>query len=265
VQNISYILREDACATWGSHNLEEVISKSHALSYAERRAWEEEMRSLNGASERRNHQRMVLTFPEESNPDRALEAAKNFLKQEFPEGKAILAAHGNTKIMHIHVWMDCRKTDGKKLHVPNAQYKTLDDRFAKYADRLYNTNYAEQFKAQKIANISERETLKAAGQSSKIVRKQNSTWKKRKKGNLKYEQRAIDIGERITSAASRIITESGRRINEIKQLNEYGNQLELARIGREGSERKRQSNTKQSTNPIPTPPETKKQPIRNRF
>jgi hypothetical protein len=265
VQNVSYILREDACATWGSHNLEEVISKSHALSYADRRAWEEEMRSLNGASERRNHQRMVLTFPEESNPDRALAAAKNFLKQEFPEGKAILAAHGNTKIMHVHVWMDCRKTDGKKLHVPNAQYKTLDDRFAKYADRLYNTNYAEQFKAQKIANISERETLKAAGQSSKIVRKQNSTWKKRKEANAKNEQRTARITESIIEAASRVINESARTIDGIKQINQYGNQLELARIGREGSERKRRSNDPQGGNPIPSPAKAKKQPRRNRL
>jgi hypothetical protein len=265
VQNVSYILREDACATWGTHNLEEVISKSHALSYADRRAWEEEMRSLNGAAERRNHQRMVLTFPEELNPDRALEAAKNFLKQEFPEAKCILAAHGNTKNMHVHVWMDNRKTDEKKLHVPNAQYKTLDDRFAKYADRLYNTNYAEQFKAQKIANITERETLKAAGRSSEIVRKQNLTWKKRKQGNLKNEQRTIDIGERITSAASGIINRSARTIDGIKQINQYGNKLELARIGREGSERKRRSNDQQGTNPIRPPQETKKQPRRNRL
>jgi hypothetical protein len=264
VQNVAYILREDACATWGTHNLEEVNSKSHALSYAERRTWEEEMRSLNGASERRNHQRMMLSFPEELNPDRALEAAKNFLKQEFPEAKCLLAAHGNTKIMHVHVWMDCRQTSGKKLHVPNAQYKTLDNRFAKYADRLYGTNYAEQFKAKKIENISERETLKHAGQS-KIVRKQNLTWEKRKEGNLKYEQRTVDIGKRITSAASRIINESGRRIAEIKQLNEYGNKLELARIGREGSERKRRINAGQGTNPIQPTPETKKQPIRNRL
>jgi hypothetical protein len=265
VQNVSYILREDACATWGTHNLEEVISKSHALSYANRRSWEEEMRSLNGAAERRNHQRMVLTFPEESNPDRALEAAKNFLKQEFPEAKCILAAHGNTKNMHVHIWMDNRKTDGKKVHLSNAQYKTLDDRFAKFADRLYGTNYAEQFKAQKLANISERETLKRAGRSSEVVRKQNLTWKKRKKGNLKDEQGTVAIGKHITSAARRIINESSRRIDGIKQLLEYGNQLELARIGRAGLERKRRSNDQQSGNPIPAPPEIKKQPIRNRF
>jgi hypothetical protein len=272
VQNVTYILREDACATWGTHNLEEVISKSHALSYADRREWEEDMRSLNGAAERRNHQRMVLTFPEESNPDRALEAAKNFLKQEFPNAKAVLAAHGNTKIMHVHVWMDNRQTDGKKLHVPNAQYKTLDNRFAKYADRLYGTNYAEQFKAKKIANISERETLKTAGRSSEIVRKQNLTWKKRKEENAKTEQRTARITESIIEAASRvinessrIINESSRTINELKQLNEYGNQLELARIGREGSERKRRINAGQGTNPIQPTPETKKQPIRNRL
>jgi hypothetical protein len=239
VQNVGYILRENACATWGTHNLDEVISsKTDALSYADRRVWEEEMRSMNGAAERRNHQRMELTFPEESNPDRALEAAKNFLKQEFPNAKCILAAHVNTKNLHVHVWLDCRKTDGKKLHVPNAQYKTLDDRFAKFADQLYGTNYAEQFKAKKLANITERETLKHTGRSSEVVRPQNLRWKKRKESYNQNEQRSTNIGKHITTDAGRRIVESKQRIAETEQLDRRNrNQSELERIGRSGMER----------------------------
>ncbi len=257
MQNVSYILREDACVVWETHNLEEVKSKTDALSYAERRAWEEEMRSLNGAAERRNHQRMELTFPEESNPDRALAVAKNFLKQEFPEAKCILATHKNTKNMHVHVWMDNRKTDGKKVHLSNAQYKTLDDRYAKFTDRIYGTNYAEQFKAKKMANISERETLKRAGRNSEVMRPQNLAWKKRKEGNLKNEQRTTLSGKHITSAASRAINESSRRIAEIEQLNRRNrNQSELERIGRSGMERIGRENDRTRSNSIPAPQQT---------
>ncbi len=266
MQNVSYILREDACATWGTHNLEEVISsKAGALSYAERRVWEEGMRSLHGAAERRNHQRMLLTFPEESNPDRALEAAKNFLKQEFPEAKAILAAHGNTKIMHVHVWMDNRKTDGKKIHLSNAQYKTLDDRFAKFADRLYGTNYAEQFKAKKMANISAREAFKRAGRNSEVVRKQNLTWKKRKESYNQNEQRTANIGKHITTDAGRRIVESKQRIAETEQLDRRNrNQFELERIGRSGMERIGREDDRTRNNPISTPQQTPEKPRFNR-
>jgi uncharacterized protein YdcH (DUF465 family) len=259
VQNVSYILREDACAVWETYNIEEIKSKTDALSYAERRAWEEELKPLNGAAERRNHQRMELTFTEETDPDRALAVAKNFLKQEFPEAKCIIAAHVNTKNLHVHVWMDCRKTDGKKVHLRNAQFKTLDDRYAKLTDQIYGTNYAEQFKAQKIANMNEREMLKATGRSSEIVRKQNLTWKIRKEASIKNEQRTTLSGKHITSAAGRTINESSRRIAEIEQLDRRNrNQSELERIGRSGMERIGRENDRTGSNPIRTPEQTPK-------
>ena len=263
VQNVSYILREDAAAVWGTHNLEDVQTKMDALSYAERRAWEEEMRPLNGAAERRNHNRLELTFASETNPDRALAVAKDFLKQEFPEAKAILAAHGNTKKMHIHAWIDIRKTDGKKVHLSNSQYKTLDSRYAKFMDKIYGTNYAEEFAAKKLANINERERLKAVGR--RPVRKQNLTWKKRKEANTKNEQRTTRITESIIEAASRTIDESSRRIAEFEQINSWNrNKSELERIGRSGLERKRSDHDQPGPNSIQSADQNPQRPRHDR-
>jgi hypothetical protein len=259
VANAAYILREDACAEWETHNLEEVKTKEKALSYVERRAWEEDLKPLHG-TERRNHQRLLLTFPEESNPKEALENAKKFLKQEFPNAKAILSAHTNTANLHVHIWLDVRQSDGKKIHLTNSKYKTMDDRYAKFCDEIYGTNYAEQFKAKKLENINNRELLKSAGKENEIVRKQNLNWKNKKQGEIENEQRSINIGKYITTSASGSIDESSRRINELKQLDEHNrNEFELASIGRAGMERKRNSNDQSRPNSIHTSEEIKKQ------
>ncbi len=264
VANTAYILREDACAEWETYNLEEIKTKAKALSYVERRAWEEDLKPLHGR-ERRNHQRLLLTFPEESNPKEALENARKFLKQEFPNAKAILSAHTNTENLHVHIWLDVRQTNEKKIHLTNSTYKTLDDRYAKFCDEIYGTNYAEQFKAKKLENINNRELLKSTGKENEIVRNQNLNWKNRKQGEIKNEQRSTNIGKHITTSASRIINESARKINEYKQLDEHNrNQSELERIGRSGMEQIGRSNAKGNPTSIQLPSEGKTRPTLNR-
>jgi hypothetical protein len=221
-------LRASACHEWSSHNLE-LQSRTDALSYAERRQWEEDLRPLNGAAQRRNHQRMELSFVSESNPQRALEIAESFVKRKFPEARAILAVHTNTENLHVHVWLDNRTINNKKVHLSNSQYKNLGDHWAKFTDRIYGTNHAEQFQAKRLQNIAERQELQAHSRSTEIVRTQNTGWKIKKEREQEYEQRTINRGEYITAAASRTINESARTIHEAT----INRQFELEAFSRE--------------------------------
>jgi hypothetical protein len=236
VANVGYILRDDACQIWSSQHID-IQSKSEALSYAERRQWEEDLRPLNGAAQRRNHQRMELSFISETNPQRALEIAESFVKRKFPEARAILAAHTNTKNLHVHVWLDNRTINNKKVHLSNSQYKNLGDHWAKFTDRIYGTNNAEQFQAKRLKNIAERRELEASGRRAEIVRAQNTEWKIKKRRELEYEQGRINRGEYITAAAGRTINESARTIHE----EDIRRQLELETASREVLERSSRS------------------------
>jgi hypothetical protein len=256
VGNVSYILRDDATDCWSTHNLPEVKDKTDALTYAEKRAFEEELTPLWGAAERRNHQRLELTYANETDPKIALENAKVFLEKNFPNAKIIYSSHKNTDNCHVHCWVDNRQTDNKKVHLSNSKFYKLGENWSKYCDQLYGTNYTEQFK----------ESRKQHNQNKKdgIEPPKAKRHEKLKENRLKNEQRTINAGKSIIKRAGRIVNESARKISEYQQLNEYGNQLELAAIGRAGAERKRLSNAQESETRIQPPQGSETKSISNR-
>jgi tRNA G10 N-methylase Trm11 len=261
VGNVSYILRDDAVACWSTHNIEEVKTKTDALSYAEKRAFEENLTPLWGAAERRNHHRLQLTYANETNPETALQNAKIFLENNFPNARIIYSSHKNTENCHVHAWIDIRQTDGKKVHLKNNQFYKLGESWSKYCDEIYKTNYTEQFKQSRKQHNQEKK--------KGIEPPKAKQGKKLKEAREKNEQQAINGTKSLFERASRAINESARKIeqfNQIKSVGEhYRNESELARIGREGSERKRRSNAQQSANRIQPPQtaETKSTPNRH--
>jgi hypothetical protein len=259
VGNVSYILRDDAVACWSVQNIEEIKTKTDALSYAEKRAFEENLTPLWGATERRNHHRLQLTYASEKSPEEALKNAKFFLENNFPNAKIIFSSHKNTENCHVHAWIDIRQTDGKKVHLKNNQFYKLGESWSKYCDEIYKSNYTEQFKQSRKQHNQEKK-------EGKILPKR---WEKLEESRIKNEQQTINRTKSLIERASRAINESARKIeqfNQIKSVGEhYRNESELARIGREGSERKRRSNAQQSANRIqpPQPVETKSTPNRH--
>jgi hypothetical protein len=255
VDNVGYILRESATDCWATHNIEEIHDKTDALTYATRRAFEEELKPSRNET-RRNHMRMKLTFSDETDPKVALENSKIFLEKHFPDAKIIYSSHKDTDNCHVHCWIDNRQVNENKLHLSNSKFYKLGENWSKYCDRLYGTNYTEQFKeARKEHNKSKKNGIEPP------KAKQNE---KLKEAQLKDEQGTIAIGKQLIKRSSEIINESSRRINELEQLHEYGNKLELERIGRAGMERKRSSNDQTRPNPIQPPPEFKQKPTFSR-
>jgi hypothetical protein len=149
--NVRYILRAGACATFDCQNLSGIQTPADAIAYANARAFEEELAPRRGAGTARNHHRMILTFPDESDPKIALAVAKDFIRKEFPEAKTIISIHTDVKNIHCHVWLDARLITGKKLDL-GTKYKQLDKLFARHYDNAYGTNHANEYAAQRLAN-----------------------------------------------------------------------------------------------------------------
>jgi hypothetical protein len=229
VANVGYILREDACNIWSSQNLE-LLTKTDALSYAEARQWEENLKPLRAGTERRNHTRLELSFASESNPERALEVARAFVKKNFTEARAILAVHTNTANIHVHVWLDSRDINNKRLHLSNGQYKNLRNNWTKFTDRIYNETYSEQFSQVRV-RPTRHEQLMA-----------------RKQGEQEYEQRRINRGEHVTFTASRTIDEATRTIH----AEDIRRQFELEAFSREVLEPSRRNVVERNVARSPT-------------
>jgi hypothetical protein len=195
VPNVAYILRENACHVWAAQNLE-VHSKTDALSYAERREWEESLKPVRRGTEPRNHTRLQLSFASETNPDRAMHAAQIFFQRTFPEARAILAAHTDTANLHVHVWIDNRTTDGKRLHLPRTKYKNLRSSWTKFTDKIYAADYEAQFTDPSRVRTTKYEQLM-----------------KRRQGASNNEQGRIIDGEQLIATAERNIEQADREIN----------------------------------------------------
>jgi hypothetical protein len=195
VKNVAYILRENACYVWAAQNID-LHSKTDALSYAERREWEESLKPVRGGAEPRNHTRLQLSFASETNPDRAMHAARIFLQRTFPEARAILAAHTDTANLHVHIWIDNRTADNKKLHVARSTYKNLRSNWTKFTDKIYAANYEAQFTDRNRTRTTKYEQIM-----------------KRKQGELNSEQGRIIDGEHLIATAERNIEQADREIN----------------------------------------------------
>jgi hypothetical protein len=164
---------------------------------------------------------MVLTFPDERNPETALGVAKNFLLKEFPEAKAIVSIHTDTKNLHCHVWLDARLITGKKLDL-GTKYRQLDKLFARHHDQIYGTNYATEYAARQQANRAERH-------------KKEPDWRLLKTN----EQTRIDGRKRDATIATRV--ESIARMDTIDRVLEPpSGETNLRMVG--GSKRNTQSN-----------------------
>ncbi len=203
VKNVAYILREDACVQFGTINLPEIQNKIDALSYASTRRFEEELMPQRGTGIPRNHYRMVLTLPNENDPNAALKLATEFIRKEFPNTRSIVAVHQseNGSGLHCHAWIDARKTDGKKLDL-GTKYKSLDRLYSRNYDEVYGTNYTAEFAAARKFNAENKiPTYEKQLQILKGAQERN-------------DERRINIGEHITTNAGRRIVESEQRIAE---------------------------------------------------
>ncbi len=164
--NAEYITRDNACDGVAFYNLDELEganrldTKSNIIAYAEMREAVEagsrknfkpkvNKKGKDVTPKSRNHFRAVFSWDRREDSAEALRQAQEFLQKELPGCKAVLSVHQNTDHTHIHVWLDCRGLDGKKLQIEKRRFKTMDERWTKTYDREYKTDYLPAYKALK--------------------------------------------------------------------------------------------------------------------
>jgi hypothetical protein len=141
-KNVDYIMRDSACESVSFHNLDELRgdtdfdSKVNARSYAYNREDEEKGRT---------HYRVILSFDGKETSEKAQEMAAEFLKENFPDARGIVAIHQDTDNTHAHIWLDARQLDDKKIHSPKDHINQLSSSWQQQYDREYGTERAQEF------------------------------------------------------------------------------------------------------------------------
>jgi hypothetical protein len=205
MKNVNYILRDDACIKFETINLPEIETEIDARSYAATRMIEEELMPKRGTGTPRNHHRMMITMPDETDPDAAMQLAKNFVEKEFPETRSIIAIHQseNGIGLHCHAWIDARKMDGKKLDL-GSKYATLDKLYSRIYDQTYGTNYTAEFAAARKF-YAENQIQTRPMQLKKLVEAQERNEQNRiRSGKYIVEAAAARIDELATQQRTRL-------------------------------------------------------------
>jgi hypothetical protein len=92
---------------------------------------EQEIKRHKGAGEPRTHYRVRASFEREVSSERALEMAKEWMDGELPQARGFAVVHRDTEHVHVHIWIDARQMDGKKIQLPKEKYRSLDFRWNK--------------------------------------------------------------------------------------------------------------------------------------
>lgn len=136
--------REGGCLLYGMpKELWELWEKSHLGAEYEAfrlsliaHAWTREASETSkgtGSRSCRTHYRATLSFERDVGSETAKRLVGEWLSECFPFGSAAAFVHRDTAYLHVHVWLDARGSDGKKLNFPASDYRKLDERW----NRLY--------------------------------------------------------------------------------------------------------------------------------
>ena len=102
-------------------------------SYAWAREAEEELETIS-KRKARTHYRCTLSFERDVSTLTAKRMVNEWLERCFPKAKAFAFIHRHTEHLHIHLWIDARLTDGRKIHLGARDYRRIDEHW----NRIYS-------------------------------------------------------------------------------------------------------------------------------
>jgi len=78
----------------------------------------------------RTHYRVILSFDIPATNLQIKDLTNTFLEQVFPKAIAFGAIHRDTEHPHVHLYLNSRQTDGRRIQLKNNEFKTIDEKWA---------------------------------------------------------------------------------------------------------------------------------------
>jgi MobA/VirD2-like, nuclease domain len=83
----------------------------------------------------RTHYRIILSFDVPATNGQIRDLTNNFLEQAFPKAIAFGAIHRDTDHPQVHLYLNSRQTDGRRIQLKNNEFKTIDEKWSRiYTD-----------------------------------------------------------------------------------------------------------------------------------
>ncbi len=232
--NTKYITRETATGADPRalylHNLEHIQgedyqqTRNNIISFAEARLDEEQARSRNNPRESRTHYRAILSFDRSEDSEKARELAKDWLQKNFKDARAVVAVHQDkSHHTHIHVWVDARDANDRKLQINNRQFKNLDKSWAKIYSKEYGEHYLKQHLEKKQETKKFKQEYRLAKEEGRatpaapIREKQNKIQNKKaqERGNYGFIKQSGTRDNKLTNSIRPTI--DGRRKQDFER------------------------------------------------
>ncbi len=83
----------------------------------------------------RTHYRIILSFDVPATNRQIRDLTNNFLERAFPKAIAFGAIHRDTDHPHVHLYLNSRQTNGRRIQLKNNEFKTIDEKWSRiYTD-----------------------------------------------------------------------------------------------------------------------------------
>jgi hypothetical protein len=79
----------------------------------------------------RTHMRVIISWPPQHrfDPQAVRLAVDKWLDAVMPDARVVAAIHVDRDHSHVHLWVSAETTNGRKLVLPDEQYRTLDEQW----------------------------------------------------------------------------------------------------------------------------------------
>jgi hypothetical protein len=78
----------------------------------------------------RTHYRIILSFDVPATNQQIRDLTNSFLEQAFPKAIAFATIHRDTDHPHVHLYLNSRQYDGRRIQLKNNEFKTIDEKWA---------------------------------------------------------------------------------------------------------------------------------------
>jgi relaxase-like protein len=192
--------------------------RSNLTAYAEVREEFEQMQHRS-KGECRTHFRTVLSFEHDVETEKAKEMTNEWLEKRFPNARAAAFVHRDTDHTHVHVWIDARQVDNKKIDIPPKTYRRLDEDWNRIYSREFGKDEREHTdkKAETLAHREARsrgESQRQEPRRAKRVLKRDD-FDSRERGNYGVDKSAGGANQRAVARGQRAINSRKREIEEL--------------------------------------------------
>lgn len=127
--------------------------RDNLIAYAAVREDIEQRKGASWSKEPRTHYRVLASFERNVPSAQALAMTKEWLDKELPNARAFAVVHRDTEHTHVHVWIDARQMDDKKIQLPKEKFRSLDS--------SWNQIYCRELQLDPLVHARKKELARA--------------------------------------------------------------------------------------------------------